>query len=213
MRFWKSKKRGKNKMGFTLVELMVVVAIIGILTAIAVPQYQKFQARARQTEAKINLGAMYTAEKAFSAENGSFTGCVGGVGFQPDGQSHYYAFGLTAAPGASCASTQNGACNCAAWTINTAVTPATAACGAPQTCAAAGLQAGATPGGWQFDANSFVKQGQAAATAAANLPAGTSLTGTAFTFGAAGQISNSVGNFDQWTMTDQKALVNAQPVL
>lgn len=41
-----------NSEGFTLVELMIVVAIIGVLAAVAIPNYQKFQAKARQSEAK-----------------------------------------------------------------------------------------------------------------------------------------------------------------
>src|SRR3712207_9241843 len=49
----------KNR-GFTLIELMIVVAIIGILAAIAIPNFIRFQARARQSEANTNLKSLFT---------------------------------------------------------------------------------------------------------------------------------------------------------
>ncbi|GAB6076350.1 type IV pilin protein [Desulfurobacterium crinifex] len=55
--------------GFSLVELMVVVAIIAILAAIAIPQYKKYQLKAKTSEAKMNIGAIRSAEEAYSAEN------------------------------------------------------------------------------------------------------------------------------------------------
>jgi len=63
--------RKKNK-GFTLIELMIVVAIIAILAAIAIPQYRKFQLRAKTSEAKANLDAIRTCEEAWAAEHDQY---------------------------------------------------------------------------------------------------------------------------------------------
>ena len=84
-----------NSKGFTLVELMIVVAIIGILASIAVPQYQKYQSKARQSEAKINLAAIHTSENSFGAENSTFTVCLAVIGFSPiNSQKQYYSVGF-----------------------------------------------------------------------------------------------------------------------
>lgn len=74
-----------NVSGFTLVELMVVVALVGILAAIAIPQYSKFTAKARQAEAKINLAAAYAILQSYAAENGSYTLCLRQAGYVPEG--------------------------------------------------------------------------------------------------------------------------------
>ncbi|MBN1204449.1 MAG: prepilin-type N-terminal cleavage/methylation domain-containing protein [Myxococcaceae bacterium] len=52
--------RRRQHYGFTLIELMIVVAIIGILAAIAVPNFIRFQARARQAEVTTNLKSLFT---------------------------------------------------------------------------------------------------------------------------------------------------------
>jgi type IV pilus assembly protein PilA len=83
--------------GFTLIELMIVVAIIGILAAIAIPNFIKFQARSKQSEAKANLKAMFTAEKAFFQEKDRFSALVGEVGFAPERNNRYAYYVASAA--------------------------------------------------------------------------------------------------------------------
>ncbi len=58
--------------GFTLIELMIVVAIIGILAAIAIPNFLKFQLKAKTSEGKTNLAAIRTAEESVFAEFGAY---------------------------------------------------------------------------------------------------------------------------------------------
>ena len=58
----------KRTAGFSLLELMVVVAIIGVLATVAVPRFNIFRARARQGEAKANLGVIFTLQEAFKID-------------------------------------------------------------------------------------------------------------------------------------------------
>ena len=58
--------------GFSLMEVMIVVVIIGILEALAYPNLEKYLKRARQTEAKTNLSAIYTARKIYFTLNQSY---------------------------------------------------------------------------------------------------------------------------------------------
>jgi len=64
----KFMKQFKSKKGFTLIELMIVVAIIGILAAIAIPNFIRYQLRSKTTEAKVVLGGIKTSEESFRAE-------------------------------------------------------------------------------------------------------------------------------------------------
>ncbi len=99
-----SMLRKRNRKGFTLIELMIVVAIIGILAAIAIPNFLKFQAKSKQSEAKTNLKAIYTAETGYYGENNTYN-AFDSVNWQPVGTARYtYSLGsdngIASPPGA-----------------------------------------------------------------------------------------------------------------
>jgi prepilin-type N-terminal cleavage/methylation domain-containing protein len=61
-------RRGKKRGGFTLLELMMTAAVIGVLAAIAIPLFTSYQLRSKSAEAKLNLGALRVLEEGFYSE-------------------------------------------------------------------------------------------------------------------------------------------------
>jgi len=77
--------------GFTLIELMIVVAIIAFLAVIAIPNFLGYVSKAKRSEVYLNLGSIYTAEKAYWAEHGTYSNILTseGIGWNPEGQTNY----------------------------------------------------------------------------------------------------------------------------
>ena len=68
--------RKSGQKGFTLIELMIVIAIIGILAAIAIPQFVSYRQKGYNTQAKGELKSLYTACQAYFADQPTATACA-----------------------------------------------------------------------------------------------------------------------------------------
>jgi type IV pilus assembly protein PilA len=112
------KRYVMNSKGFTLVELMVVVAIIGILAAIAIPNYQRYQARARQSESKIALSSAYTSEMGFASEHSTYSTCLKKIGTSLDNLKRYYIVGFSTSNTALNTCGPTGAVSCLGYTFS-----------------------------------------------------------------------------------------------
>ena len=71
-----SKMTRNNEKGFTLIELMIVIAIIGILAAIAIPQFTNYKKRAANSASMSDLKNLATAEEVYNTDNNTYTSTI-----------------------------------------------------------------------------------------------------------------------------------------
>ncbi len=102
------KKMLKNKKGFTLIELMIVVAIIGILAAIAIPNFLTYQCKAKQAEAKSVLGSIRVLQEAYLAEFDTYADSTAKLGSIAAKGDPRYAYAITEGTASAFTATATG---------------------------------------------------------------------------------------------------------
>lgn len=98
-----------NQAGFSLVELMVVIAIIGVLSSVAVPNYKKYQSKAKTSEAKIQLAGAYAALQTFYGDFSIYSNCLNYMGYNvaDEVNNRYFVIGWNTAAAVNAAAHQN----------------------------------------------------------------------------------------------------------
>ena len=193
--------------GFTLAEMMVTVGIVGLLAAVTIPSYQKYSARMKQSEAKVELAAIYTAEKNYSADARTYTVCVDKIGVPSYGQTRFYASGIYPVLGATqmtCGTTANK--DCSFYLYDEGAPVAGSACSASPD----GLGGYPSGAGANVRINASIPLiGSGASMGSLNSTAtiGTNVSNNTFTAAAAGNVS-SASLYDKWEIDNTQSLIN-----
>lgn len=172
---------------------MVAVAIVGVLARIATVNYNKYSARARQSEAKIKLASVYSAMHGFYAAEGTFTACIKQAGYNTDVMGAFYTVGWNNNIASNCGPNGDTACTAYGWL------PDGTADGS-RTCAATDKYTLGT-----------LAIGNSTSPPGASDFANDSLTGKTFTAEAVGSIIRTTSVYDRWIINEKKYIHNVYP--
>ncbi|MCB9086614.1 MAG: prepilin-type N-terminal cleavage/methylation domain-containing protein [Bdellovibrionaceae bacterium] len=180
------KKSFLGRGGFTMVELMLVVAIGGTLSTMAVSSYKNYQARARQQEARYLLSIMYTAQLTYHAQWGIYFGDFANIGYAPSDNLHFRV-GFTGVGPTNQVGYQGPGTG-----AGVAANPARIHTGGALACE--GGPCGESPYGLVFPPITLGN-----------------VTWTTFVAEAVGDVDGEDAVWDQWTINHQKVLTNVTP--
>ena len=99
------------KKGFTLLELIIVIIIIGVLATLGFTQYTKVIEKGRTAEAKAILGSIRTAQQAYYLEWGAYTGAIGDLSIDAPtacATTHYYSYSVASSTASATRCTASG---------------------------------------------------------------------------------------------------------
>ncbi len=120
-------KRRIRRNGFTLIELMVVVIIVGILASVAVPIYRANIKKAMASEGAALLGAVLTAQRIYYAENNAYTSTKSALGVDTAGNKYFTDYSITSADASGFTATTSGTGSASGVTVTMTYTNAAGA--------------------------------------------------------------------------------------